>query len=568
MKIDISSMTGMAPMLNEALLPDNYATYAQDIAAYSGAITPIRGAALIASLESAATTIHRARAGAWLAFAKDSEVVEAPLRDDTYSRVYYSNEDGVFVTSPAVWSTGTGDLPRVSYALGQPAPVAAPTVSKAGTPAGDPVVRYYTYTRISAWGEESPPAPLAEITVETGETVSITDFVAADTQYVPTSKYRIYRSSSGTAATSLLFVADVVVGPFEDTVADALLGTAIPSTLWDAPPTGLRGIFVLPNGALAGFVAREIWFSEPYLPHAWPEDYRIPLDHECVAGGVVNGSVVIATDAYPYILSGSHPSAYTPAKLPEFAPCLSARGCILTAAGLTWPSIEGLYAVGQTGSYVTRNKIRTAEWEDYYPRTMAAASISGGYVGFYQDSFGVRGAVRVDLDGTFTQLSINAQYATNSAYDGYVYALSAGGKHLLRLEGSTSRYIYEWTSKVFRVPLWTPAAARVDYMTDWVSIDFGIPPIGGFIDDAPLGCQMVAGSAVACDSDMPVPATLQPTIVFTLYADGEQKYTYTVDSTHPFRLPSGYRAEEIKFSLAANTSIRRVVIADSMQETA
>lgn len=568
MKIDISNMTGMAPMVNEALLPDNYAVYAQDVAAYSGAIKPIRTAALMQTLDTAAETIHRARAGAWLAFAKASEVVEAPLRDDVHSRVYYTNEDGVFVTSPTVWEVGTGNLPRVSYLLGQPAPDAAPTVTKTGTPAGTPVVRYYTYTRVSTWGEESPPAPLAEITVETGETVSITDFVAGGTSYVPTAKYRIYRSATGTSLASLLFVADVVAGPYEDLLTDDQLGLAIPSVLWDGPPAGLRGLFVLPNGALAGFVGREIWFSEPYLPHAWPEDYRIALDHTCIAGGVVNGSVIIATDAYPYILSGSHPSAYAPAKLPEFAPCLSARGCILTAAGLTWPSVEGLYAVGQSGSYVTRDKVRTAEWEQYFPGTMAGASVSGGYIGFYQNVAGGWDAVRVELDGTFTQLSINAKYATNSPFDGYVYALSEEGRYILRLEGSTNRYFYEWKSKVFRVPSWTPAAARVDYMVDWAATDFGIPPIGGFIDDAPLGCQMVAGSAVACDTDVPVPETLQPEVTFTLFIEGTQKYTQLVTSTRPFRLPSGYRAEEIQFSIEANTSVRRVIIADSMQETA
>lgn len=568
MKLDITAMTGMAPMINRAMLPDNHAATARDVATYSGAVRPVRRAALAYRLDAEATTIHRARNGAWLAFATDTEVAEAPLVNDQYSRIYYTNAAGAFVTAPSIWSTGSGNLPRAAYSLGQPAPLLAPTVNKAGTPGGNPVTRYYTYTRISVWGEESPPAPLQAITLEDGETATVTDFVTAPAGRVPTQKYRIYRSATGTDADSLLIVADTTGPSFEDTVSDAALGDPCPSVFWDPPPAGLRGLTVLPNGALAGIVGRDVVFSEPNLPHAWPDTYRLPLDHAGVALGTINGAVVVATDAYPYLLHGSHPSSYLPQKLPEFAPCLAARGCIATAMGITWPSTEGLYAVGQGGRYVTLDKLRKVEWEDYYPATMAAASISGGYVGFYQVPAGDWQAVKIDLDGTLSHQTLAAQYATTSATDGYIYALSADGRYILQLEGNTAPDTFEWTSKLFRGPIWNPAAARVDFEADWEAAELGVLPIGGFIDDAPLGCSLIAGAAIACDSAMPNEPEARADVVLELYADGQLKHSQQVTDTEPFRLPGGYLARELQYVLRANTSVRRVVIADSMEETA
>lgn len=567
MKIDVSQFTGIAPRINDALLPVDHGTIAKNVAAYSGGIKPMARSTLAAQLAEAAATIYLTRNSVWLGFDKESEVVEAPLRDDQFDRVYYSNEDGVFVTAPSVWSEGTGNLPRISYALGQPAPTVAPTLSKAGTPGGSPVTRYYAYSRVSVWGEESPPSPLASIDVETGETVTAADFVAASAEYVPTAKYYLYRSETGTTADSLVFVAETTATSFEDVVT--VTGDAIDSILWDGPPTGLRGIIPLPNGAIAGFVGRELWFSEPYQPHAWPSDYMIPLDYDIVAIGVTGGTVVVATTAQPYIVHGAHPATYLPQKLPEYAPCLSGKGLVSSAGGVIWPSLEGLYAVSGGGAqYITFDKVRRIEWNSYFPATMIGAAMEGGYLGLYFNGNSLRAAVKLERDGTLTTHDIAGIAIITNQQDGFAYFLASNGTDVYKVGGNTSPSTMEWQSKSFKTPPWNPAAARVEYSWDFptLTLPVGWLAITGFEDDAPLGCALLGGQAIACDSAMPIDAEESPEITFTIISDGVDVHTETVTSQDPFWLPGQYLTRETAFRVSANAHISRVVVANSMQE--
>ena len=48
----------------------------------------------------------------------------------------------------------------------------------------------------------------------------------------------------------------------------------------DMPPSGLIGARVHPSGALVAFKDRQVYFSRPYLPHSWPEDWIVSLPDE------------------------------------------------------------------------------------------------------------------------------------------------------------------------------------------------------------------------------------------------------------------------------------------------
>ena len=48
------------------------------------------------------------------------------------------------------------------------------------------------------------------------------------------------------------------------------------------PDGPMKGLTALPNGIMAGFTGKRICFSEAFLPHAWPANYRITLEEEIV----------------------------------------------------------------------------------------------------------------------------------------------------------------------------------------------------------------------------------------------------------------------------------------------
>mgnify|MGYP001502416508 CR=1 FL=1 len=75
------------------------------------------------------------------------------------------------------------------------------------------------------------------------------------------------------------------------------MAEVIPSTDWIAPPDDdtalypdgpMKGLISLPGGILAGFTGKRICFSEPFLPHAWPVNYRITLEEEIVGIKVIS----------------------------------------------------------------------------------------------------------------------------------------------------------------------------------------------------------------------------------------------------------------------------------------
>jgi len=57
-------------------------------------------------------------------------------------------------------------------------------------------------------------------------------------------------------------------------------------------------------------------------------------------------------------------------------------------------------------------------------------------------------------------------------------------------------------------------------------------------------------------------------LTFTLYVDGDPKYTQAVKSEAAFRLPGGYHAQRVQIELSGTSAVQGVVLAHSMAELA
>lgn len=316
-----------------------------------------------------------------------------------------ADEDFAVKVANDTWHTGV----QFSNTFTNGGPGVAPTVTTGRpdlqmwatmTTAAVLEARAYVYTWVTAYDEESAPSPP---TLVNGWNNGVWDIQIEapplDDQGIlrNVTTIRVYRtvaSQTGTATfywlcdyniagNSISDITDaegilpgtvIVSGNAElqDTLGDDVIANNIqlPSTTWFPPPPGLEGLSQLPNGILAGFKGNEIWFCEPYRPHAWPPGYVITTAFPIVGLGVVMQALVVCTSSNPYVVNGVHPSgmALVKVELPE--PCTS-RGSIVSGdRSVFYTSPNGLIGVSQDGqgSNYTQTWITREKWQQLTPQ--------------------------------------------------------------------------------------------------------------------------------------------------------------------------------------------------------
>ena len=157
---------------------------------------------------------------------------------------------------------------------------------------------------------------------------------------------------------------------------------------YDPPPAGLQGLTVIQNNILAGFGGNTVFFSEPKLPHAWPKEYATVLEHNIVGLSVLSGSLVVLTDGYPYLISGSDPAAgMSITKIDALFPCVARRGIVKLANAVAYPTNDGIaiYTPFGGSQLITKYNYNDDTWKaDLDPSTI----IAGYYNEAYFASFG------------------------------------------------------------------------------------------------------------------------------------------------------------------------------------
>lgn len=253
--------------------------------------------------------------------------------------------------------------------------------------------RAYVYTWVTAYDEEGPPSPptIADAWTNSTWTVGLFQPPSDDMGVVRNiTKTRIYRTITATGGgTTYFLLAEqaVALNTFVDTITDdvAANNSELTSTNWFPPPEGLQGIADMPNGIMVGFKGNEIWFCEPYRPHAWPRAYVITVEFPIVGIGVVGQSVVAATEGSPAIANGINPAsmALTKTHIPE--PCLSRGSVIAGSAGVFYVSNNGLILVVESGSAanVTESWITRERWRKLTPtKFIRAIKMASSYFAF------------------------------------------------------------------------------------------------------------------------------------------------------------------------------------------
>lgn len=528
MLVKVGPFTGMVQKLRPRYLPDTAAQDALNCKFGGGGLQAWKDVSVVDTPSKVGTKLsiylHLTK---WLHWITDVNVCKSPVAGDTYSRIYWTGDGYPKMVGSDVAVSGPGtNYPTTSYLLGLPAPAAPITVTLSGSITDpDPTLvetRQYVYTYVSFYGEEGPPStPSTAIDWAPGQTADLASMSVAPTSvngtYRVTAK-RIYRTNTGSATTEYQFVAEIAVATttYADTIASADLGEVLTTDEYDAPPSDLLGLIALPNGGFAGISGKKLCFSVPYQPHAWPTSYQIPFDETPVALGAYGISVHVTTTGTPYRVSGSDPANMgIPEKIEEGTACVSKRGLVDFGEYCVYPATDGLILAG-TG--VTENITATImdrnDWQAYSPSTLSGFAYAGLYFGFNS----TEGFIFNPRTKDFTRLDVVATAGYRNPSDGKLYLQV--GNDIVQWDATGTKTVM-WKSKVFS----------------------SVSPVN-------MACAVVLAPSY--------PVTVK------FYADGVLKLTKAVASKVPFKMPSGYLAEE--WEIEANGPVDLILMSTGMEE--
>jgi len=279
----------------------------------------------------------------------------------------------------------TGVISQNTYTNGPPAFINGLTVGYftqqvwgTGTSAALLEARSYVYTYVTEYDEESAPSQPTIVNGWSNGSWTVSLFTPPPDQMGVTRNItliRLYRTiTSQAGTTTYFFVAEmpVTTGEYVDTISDDIIvgNLQLQSQLWTPPPVGLLGIMSMPNGMSVGWKENEIWFAEPYRPHAWPSSYVLTTEYPIVGLGVTGTSVVACTSGAPYIATGSAPGQMSATKIQNSEPCHS-RGAILgNNDGVYYSSPNGLILVTQYGAVTNTSElwITRERWRELSPQ--------------------------------------------------------------------------------------------------------------------------------------------------------------------------------------------------------
>ncbi len=535
--IGTRGFAGLMPSIDPELLPDNAAQVAQNCRLDSGGIASWNAPLQVLALSSAfpILSIYRfninlvSETQYWFQWTTDVDCIKGPVAGDTQERTYWTG-DGAYPkkTDTTIATTGT-PYPSNSFALGVPAPTAAPTVTITGsaTSPTDPAdTAVWGYTFVTTWDEESAMSPLSSVqTWRPGQTPQLTALQVAPGGPYSINRKRIYRSATGTNTTELQFIAEITIATttYNDTTLTSNLGAVSQTRLWTAPPDGIKGLCVMANEICCAFIDNTVRMSVPGVPYAWPVSYAYTFDSPVIGIKPFGQSLLVCCKRGNYVLTGVDPSQMAQSEAKGTGSCLSKRGMVGMDDGVVFPSSRGLEYVGSKGILLlTDGGFDERTWAAYAPATFTSVALDNRYIAFFDT--GSKQAALVFTFGKLPSVVEVAQYASA------VFQEKGTGK-LFIVQSNVN--IRKWDAG--SAATWT-----------WRSKQFRTSRLENF--------------AVA-----KVMASAYP-LTFKWYINGSLAHTESVASSISFKLPGDNESDLFMYEISGTSNCKAVLAACSVGE--
>lgn len=513
----------------------------------------------------------------WMEFdSPNVSFIRTPVSGDTHRRHYWA-QPGLPPRYNTMQRMLNGDP---AFLLGLPEPEAV-GVSVTGGSSTTLVSRAYIATYVTAYGEEGPASAPTLVNGKLDSTFNLT-IPAVNAADMGTNrniaKINVYRTIVSAAGTATYYLvtsvnASTSTQAYADSAPDLQIASApiLESIMWTQPPQ-LEGMVVMPNGIVAGWIGNELWFSEPYRPHAWPAPYSLSIEDEIVGMAVIGQTLVVCTTGAPMTASGVNPANITTSKMASIEPCMSRGSIVPTEMGVFYTSPNGLILV-QPGlaQNVTKDVITIDHWRELANKAkVRAARLGSAYFAygsgmsqaFQQDMFQTNMVQQADNVGSAEGFLIDAgnQNAAVSYLEAGAAASSVHNDHLsgeiLIVREGVVYHInhtvgfniqpYRWLSKKLQTPKLENFTAFKCYMTVPSTFNPSGPPNHDLIQDFDPATQLALAR---------------------VYADGRLVATRELrKSGELHRLPTGYKAEVWQVEFEGVTRITSFQMATSIKE--
>lgn len=524
MAIRLQGFGGEIPKTEPHYLPETAASAVLNAALDRGSLTAFRQASAQSHLfgsNMAGIYLHNA---SWMGWDHDVDVVPGPVAQD---RLYITHSNA----PPTIWTSGTGEFP-----LRLPNPTTKPTVALVGAldeTLAETVI--YAFTWVTSLGEESGPSPLSDpLQWSPGRSVNITSLpITAPVAGRQINGKRIYRAlTSASGATELLYVGQTTVAASSwvhnpATNPDA---EAITTKEFDPAPDNLRGLTAMPGGMMAGFAGKELYFCEPYQPHAWPGAYVLTTNDTIIGLAAFGTTLAVLTTGVPYLVQGMHPDQMAMSKMEQPFPCMSKRSIVDMGYAAIYASTDGLVQVSESGAQLMSAQLWTREqWRAMLPTTMMAARFGSRY------GFTWATPVADDRQITLVDAGEGGASVLRADYEPYAFHthVESGQTFFLASNLRTVRAFDD------------PALPRMTYL--WRGRPLRFEHDMGF-------------GAIRIDADMSDGATM----ACRLYADDAEVALVTTANV-PVRLPAG-KARAWQVQVTGTARVFRVVVARTLRE--
>jgi hypothetical protein len=537
----ITSFKGTAPKISPRLLAEGFGQTAKNCFLGTGDLTPYNSLKAEAGITKTSTvttdvisTIYiftpSDTTSYWFHWFKDVDIVESPIINDAYNRVYFTGgEDTPQLTDDTDAVTEnpvTGDYPISSNKLGIPAPTTAPTINTMGGTATstDPLDledRYYVYTFVDDIGGESAPSPVSiGISVQLGEIPKIEMPASTATGYNTIVKQRLYVTATGSNATDFQFCGSINTGTLIDDTGSR--GEVLVTATWATPQPNMKGLTAMSNGILVGFEGSMLLFSEPYAPYAWPVEYQLGIDYDIVGLGVAGDQIVVCTKGYPYLAGGATSASMSLTKIDIEQACVSKRSIVSILNGVIYASPDGLVYIDSSGPQLITSELMTrAQWQAFKPSTIHGYQHDNLYFGFYSNSTTNAGFILDPTNRHFIGIDIYATAGYNNLTDDTLYLVV--NEEIKKWDSNTSKLSFTWKSKKFVTPKPTSFSVAQVVASDYTNT------------------------------------------TFTLYIDGVANTSVSITNSNAFRIPANV-GTTWEVELTGSGVIEAVYVADSMAE--
>jgi len=563
----VNTFGGQVPKLSSRLLKENLAQSSRNCELLNGDLVPTRALGPTTDTLSAApgtltsyTDPSAYLFDGYLSAGHETEFIIRPLPNDQYDRIYYVDASGQLRVSTHSSLTTTGSIKTITsgadHAAAVSPPATRPTTSASGGSSSINIEVAYVITYVDQYGAEGPPSTASvPLTCKTDDTVTVTN-AAGFINDEGITKFRVYRAVSGSAATRYQYVGESPIGTpgFSDTSLPDWGGAdawgddgrkttpqeVVVSDTWYPAPTDLDGCISAGQGVLIAWRGNTLYFSETFLPHAWPPNYQIVIESDIVGLASIGGAVVVLTNSIPYLVGGNLPSAPSVQRLDTEEACLSRKGITTLGNTCLYASPNGIVAIGMGEmTNITDAFLDRQQWEKMNPSDCRLGVYNDDILMFYQN------ATSTDVDFDLPTNGV-MQIRTGSA-EGFImfhdddvaqYVVRPHDERLFIITGSGNTwYLKEWN------PTLENGGVLRDYI--WKSKQFRVP-------------------RDICMSALQVDAEAYP-INLRLWLDGALVHFQTISSDEPFRLPPG-RAKQYEIELSGQHTVRSWVMGQSIQD--